>query len=184
MESSEAGPAATPAADGGLRRPARRLVGRRGESWVPYVLVAPVALFILLLAIGPALFTVVEAFFRVNALDPPTRFDGLGNFRRLLDDPAVRTSISNTAIYVVVGTIGSTVLGIAAAVVLQRPFPGRSLVIAVLILPWALPGVVEGILWTGIFDPNAGLVNGLAQTLHLGSGTPSCSARTGSRRSR
>ena len=43
-------------------------------------------------------------------------------------------------------------------------------VIAVLILPWALPGVVEGILWTGIFDPNAGLINGLAQTTHLGSG--------------
>lgn len=170
MESSEADLAATPAASDGLRRPVRRLVGRRGESWVPYVLVTPVALFILLLAIGPALFTVVEAFFRVNALDPPTRFDGLGNFRRLFDDPAVRTSISNTAIYVVVGTLGSTMLGIAAAVVLQRPFRGRSLVIAVLILPWALPGVVEGILWTGIFDPNAGLVNGLAQTTHLGSG--------------
>jgi multiple sugar transport system permease protein len=170
MEPSEADLAATRAADGGLRRGRRRLVGRRGESWVPYVLVAPVALFIILLAIGPALFTVVEAFFRVNPLDPPTRFDGLGNFRRLLDDPAVRTSINNTAIYVVVGTVASTVLGIAAAVVLQRPFRGRSLVIAVLILPWALPGVVEGILWTGIFDPNAGLVNGLAQTTHLGSG--------------
>ncbi len=162
---------ATAVEDDGAGRPARHRPRRlRGDSWVPYALVTPVALFIILLAIGPALFTVVESFFRVAALDPPTRFDGLGNFRRLLDDPAVRNSISNTAIYVVVGTGASTVLGIAAAVVLQRPFRGRSLVIAVLILPWALPGVVEGILWTGIFDPNAGLINALAQTTHLGSG--------------
>nr|WP_276612016.1 sugar ABC transporter permease [Kineococcus vitellinus] len=61
-------------------------------------------------------------------------------------------------------------LGVAIAVVLQRPFRGRSLVIAVAILPWALPGVVEGILWSGIFDPSSGLINSLVASLHLGSG--------------
>jgi multiple sugar transport system permease protein len=54
------------------------------------------------------------------------------------------------------------------AVLLQRPFRGRSFVIAVLILPWALPGVVEGILWSGIFDPNAGLVSSVLRDLGLG----------------
>jgi multiple sugar transport system permease protein len=116
-------------------------------------------------------FTVIQSFYRVNALDPPTRFTGFDNFVRLAHDKAVVGSISNTAMYVVVGTLLSTVLGIAFAVVLQKPFPGRSLVIAVLILPWALPGVVEGILWTGIFDSNAGLVNGLLASFHLGGDT-------------
>jgi len=37
----------------------------------------------------------------------------------------------------------------------------------VLILPWALPGVVEGILWTGIFDNNNGLINSVLSSLHL-----------------
>jgi len=135
---------------------------------LPYVLVAPVAVFILGLAIVPAVFTVIQSFYRVNALDPPTRFTGFGNFVRLAHDKAVVGSIGNTGLYVVVGTLLSTVLGIGAAVVLQKRFRGRSLVIAVLILPWALPGVVEGILWTGIFDSNAGLVNGLLASLHLG----------------
>ena len=63
----------------------------------------------------------------------------------------------------------STVLGIFFAVVLRKPFRGRGLLIAVLILPWALPGVVEGILWTGIFDPNTGLLNGVLSSLHLAS---------------
>jgi multiple sugar transport system permease protein len=135
---------------------------------LPYLLIAPVTVFIIGLALVPAVFTVVQSFFRVNALDPPTRFDGLGNFVRLAHDKAVVHSVGNTAMYVVIGTLLSTLIGIAAAVVLQRTFRWRSLVIAVLILPWALPGVVEGILWTGIFDPNAGLINGVLSSLHLG----------------
>jgi multiple sugar transport system permease protein len=139
-----------------------------GSGLLPYVLVAPVAVFIVGLALVPAIFTVIQSFYKVDALDPPTRFTGFGNFVQLAHDKAVIGSIGNTGMYVVVGTLLSTVLGIGAAVVLQKPFPGRSLVIAVLILPWALPGVVEGILWTGIFDSNAGLINGLLASFHLG----------------
>ena len=53
------------------------------------------------------------------------------------------------------------------AMTLQRPFRGRALLIGVLILPWALPGVVEGIIWTGIWDANTGLLNSLLKSTHL-----------------
>jgi multiple sugar transport system permease protein len=150
--------------------PAAAPLRRRRFDLLPYVLVAPVAVFIVGLALVPAAFTVVQSFFRSSALDPPTRFDGLGNFERLLRNDAVVTSLQNTGFYVVVGVVLSTVFGVAVAVVLQQAFRGRSLVIAVVILPWALPGVVEGILWSGIFDPSSGLVNSVATSLHLGSG--------------
>ena len=170
---SAAGPARTgiprSGADGGgppsVGHPRRRV----GSELLPYALIAPVVVFIVGLALVPAVFTVIQSFYKVDALDPPTRFTGFGNFVRLAHDKAVVGSIGNTGLYVLVGTLLSTVLGIGAAVVLQKPFRGRSLVIAVLILPWALPGVVEGILWTGIFDSNAGLINGLLGTFHLGS---------------
>jgi ABC-type sugar transport system permease subunit len=139
-------------------------------SPLPYLLVAPVAIFIVGLALVPAVFTIVQSFFTVNALDPPTRFSGLDNFSRLIDSDAIRGSLANTALYVIIGVTLSTLLGIAMAVLLQQPFRGRSLVIAVLILPWALPGVVEGILWSGIFDPNAGLISSVLGDLGLGGG--------------
>ncbi|HEY0238003.1 MAG TPA: sugar ABC transporter permease [Friedmanniella sp.] len=153
----------------GPSRTARR---HRPSSSGPlaYVLVAPVLAFIVALALIPAAITIVQSFFTVDALDPPTRFSGLTNFRRLAQDDAIRSSIANTGLYVLVGVALSTVLGIAMAILLQRPFRGRSLVIAVLILPWALPGVVEGILWSGIFDPNAGLVSSVMGDLGLGGG--------------
>ncbi|WP_410793179.1 carbohydrate ABC transporter permease [Kribbella sp. C-35] len=145
-------------------------VRRSRVDLLPYLLVAPVMIFIAFLALVPAVFTIVQSFYKVDALDPPTRFDGLGNFVRLAKDHAVIGSLGNTALYVVIGVTLSTLIGIAAAVVLQRPFRGRSLVIAILILPWAMPGVVEGILWTGIFDPNAGLINSVLSSLHLSDG--------------
>ncbi len=132
---------------------------RRRPDLLPYLLVAPLAVFILGLAIVPALSTLGQAFFRVQQLDPPTRFTGLGNFRTLFADPVIRASVVNTALYVVVGVTLATVLGIVMAVTLQHRFRGRSLLIAAMILPWALPGVVEGIVWAGIWDANSGLLN-------------------------
>jgi multiple sugar transport system permease protein len=146
------------------RQPRRR---SRRLDLLPYLLVAPLALFIIGLALVPAGFTVIESFFRVDDLDPPTRFTGFGNFERLLSDPAVQSAAVNTLVYVVIGVALSTVLGIVMAITLQHRFAGRSVLIAILILPWALPGVVEGIVWSGIWDANTGLLNSVFTSLHL-----------------
>jgi multiple sugar transport system permease protein len=145
--------------------PSRRRGGR--FDVLPYALVTPLALFIVALALVPAGVTVVQSFFRVDALNPPTVFNGLENFRNLFADGAVRSSLANTGLYVVIGVVLSTVLGIVMAVTLQQRFRGRSILIAVLILPWALPGVVEGIVWTGIWDSNTGLLNSVLSSTNL-----------------
>jgi multiple sugar transport system permease protein len=147
--------------------PSPRPGRRRGIDLLPYSLVAPLAIFIIGLALFPAGVTLVEAFFKVQPLNPPDRFTGLGNFIRLFQDDAILTSMVNTLMYVVLGVVVSTVLGIVMAVTLQKPFRGRSILIAILILPWALPGVVEGIVWVGIWDSNTGLLNSVLTSLHL-----------------
>jgi multiple sugar transport system permease protein len=142
---------------------------RRGWRFdaLPYALVTPLALFIVALALVPAGVTVVQSFFRVDELNPPTEFNGLDNFRHLFADGAVRSSLANTGLYVVIGVVLSTGLGIVMAVTLQQRFRGRAVLIAVLILPWALPGVVEGIVWTGIWDSNVGLLNSVLSSANL-----------------
>jgi multiple sugar transport system permease protein len=140
---------------------------RRRFDVLPYALVTPLAVFIVALAFVPAAMTIVQSFYRVQELNPPNRFNGLDNFRHLFSDTAVRSSMVNTALYVVIGVTLSTVLGIAMAVTLHRRFRGRSILIAVMILPWALPGVVEGTVWTGIWDSNVGLLNSVLTSAHL-----------------
>lgn len=150
-----------PAAGTARKRPRRRF------DLLPYALVTPLVLFIVGLALVPAVYTLGESFFRVQELDPPTRFNGLDNFRHLATDPAVRGSVGNTVLYVVIGVTLSTVLGLVMALTLQHKFRGRPILIAAMILPWALPGVVEGIVWSGIWDANTGLLNSVLTSFHL-----------------
>jgi multiple sugar transport system permease protein len=141
--------------------------GRRKLDLLPYALVTPLALFILVLALVPAAITLVQAFFKAQPLNPPNSFVGFGNFVRLFNDDTIVSSMVNTGYYVLIGVTISTLLGIVMAVTLQKPFRGRSLLIAILILPWALPGVVEGIVWSGILDSNTGLLNSVLTSLHV-----------------
>ena len=68
----------------------------------------------------------------------------------------------HTVWYVLLAVSLEMVLGILVAVTLHRVFRGRGFVLAVLILPWALPSVVSGVLWRRVFDPDNGLLNSAA----------------------
>ncbi len=148
-------------------RQLRRRRARRRIDLLPYGLVLPLAIFIVGLALIPAAFTIVQSFFTVQPLNPPTRFSGFDNFRRLFSTDAVISSIGNTGLYIVIGVVLSTVLAIFMAVTLQKNFFGRSILIAIMVLPWALPGVVEGIVWANIWNSNTGLLNSLLTSAHL-----------------
>jgi multiple sugar transport system permease protein len=130
-------------------------------------MVFPLALVIIGLGLLPAVYTTIQAFYRVDALDPPVRFIGLRNFTSLFANSAIRSSLVNTALYVVIGVTLTTLIGIGCALALQRPFRGRSAVIAILVLPWALPAITEGLVWSGIYDANHGLVNSILLQTHL-----------------
>ncbi len=139
---------------------------RLRRQMLPYVLVSPLLVFIVALSFVPTVDTTVEAFFRVMPLDPPTTFTGLGNFRALFDNPAVTTSWVNTAAYVAIGVVASVVLGTAIAVALRRRFRFRGIVLALVILPWALPSVVEAVIWSWIYNPTFGVLDSALHSVH------------------
>lgn len=133
---------------------------------LPYVLISPLVVFIGLLSFVPTADTTVEAFFRVMPLDPPARFTGLGNFRALFTDPVIVTSWVNTAVYVAIGVVLSVVLGTAIAVALQKKFRFRGVVLAIVVLPWALPAVVEAVIWSWMYNPTFGVLNSALHSVH------------------
>jgi multiple sugar transport system permease protein len=139
---------------------------RLRRQLLPYILVSPLLVFIGALSFVPTVDTTVEAFFRVMPLDPPDTFTGVGNFRALFDNPAVITSWVNTAVYVAIGVVASVVLGTAIAVALRRRFRFRGVVLALVILPWALPSVVEAVIWSWIYNPTFGVLNSALKSLH------------------
>ena len=97
----------------------------------------------------------------------PQRYVGLRNYRQVLDDPTATGAIRHTFEYVALAVSLELLLGIVVAVTLRRLFPGRGIVLAILVLPWALPSVVSGVLWRRVFDPDNGLLNSALLKLHV-----------------
>jgi multiple sugar transport system permease protein len=92
---------------------------------------------------------------------------GLRNYRDVIHDPTSQSAMRHTVEYVLVAVSLEILLGIAVAVTLHRVFRGRGFVLAVLILPWALPSVVSGVLWRRVFDPDNGMLNSVLLELHV-----------------
>ncbi|MGD0287293.1 MAG: sugar ABC transporter permease [Acidimicrobiales bacterium] len=132
-----------------------------------YAMVAPLLVFILALALYPTVLTTIDAFMHIDALTPPNHFAGFGNFAAIFSNPEIRQSFENTGWYVVFGVGLTLVLGTTFGLLLQRRFRGRGIVLAIVILPWALPGVVEGVIWSWIYDPTFGVLNSVLKSLHL-----------------
>jgi multiple sugar transport system permease protein len=134
---------------------------------LPYILISPLVVFIGVLSFVPTVDTTVEAFFRVMPLNPPNRFVGFGNFRALFGNSVILTSWANTAVYAAIGVTLSVVFGTVIAVALRRRFRFRGIILALVILPWALPAVVEAVIWNWIYNPTFGVLNSALHSAHI-----------------
>lgn len=91
----------------------------------------------------------------------PEKFIGFDNYISLFKDGVYWKSLCNTIIYTV-GCIGAKlVLGLLLAVVLNQKFRGKSFFRTVLLIPWALPGMVAATTWRWMYDSTYGIINSL-----------------------
>jgi multiple sugar transport system permease protein len=86
---------------------------------------------------------------------------GGGNLARVIADATFWHSLSVSAIWVGGSVIPQFMLGLGMALVLNESFRGRGLVRTIILAPWAVSGVVTGIIWLWVFDGTIGVVNDL-----------------------
>lgn len=129
--------------------------------------VAPVFLIMGALVLWPLASTILDSFYNVNPMKAGKPFVGFDNYTNLMSDPSVRQAWSNTFIYVLFTVIIETVLGVTAALLLNKIKFGRSWLLAAVILPWCLPPVVNAIVWDWIFNPSYGVLNNILVALGI-----------------
>src|SRR6185503_190492 len=94
-------------------------------------------------------------------------FVGLGNFKAILQDEVFWISLWHSAIWIV-GVVGlQFLLGLVTALLLNQSFWWRGVARALVVIPWALPSVIIGLMWTWMYDYNLGVINDLLLRLHL-----------------
>ncbi len=135
----------------------------RRKKAVPYLLLAPVFIFVCCFMLWP----IINVFMMSSEYYVVTRpfqrhFVGFGNFAKIFtEDPVFYRSLGTTAIYVLVSVAVQTVLGFWLAWLLTRKFKGRGVVRAFALVPWAVAGIMVGIIWNLMLGQTYGVINDL-----------------------
>jgi multiple sugar transport system permease protein len=164
--------------------------GRRGptlaqqEARAGLTLLSPTLVVVLVMVVVPILWTIVIAFQDLRLRNLRTRlFDfqfTLDNFQTVLTSPGFLEALKVTLIYSIVGTVLSIGLGLVAALVVRKPFRGRTFVRATMLLPYVAPVVAVTFVWQIMLNPELGIINAIGSDfLGWDSRTPFLEQETG-----
>jgi multiple sugar transport system permease protein len=132
----------------------------RRDTRTAYLLLAPSLVGVVLFLLLPVLIVVGLALFRWDLVGPRT-FVGLDNVAAVAADGRFARSLLVTAFFVLIVIPVQTVLGLAAALLLDRGLPGTTVFRVVFVLPWICAPLVLGVVWRWILSPTDGALNAL-----------------------
>ena len=138
---------------------ARRGGLKAGESRFGVLMLIPAVTAFAAVVLWPFLQALGLSLYEYTLQTPEPVWTGLSNFQDVLSNPGVRQSFVVTAIYVLLSTVFSIVLGLGWALILNQPFAGRTVLRSISLLPWIMPSVVTAFLWGWIFNSRYGLLN-------------------------
>jgi multiple sugar transport system permease protein len=138
------------------------------DSHIRWIYPLPAILFVALLMVFPVLYTTYISLTNWTLTSgAPASFVGLENYGRVLIEPRFLQALWRTIAFTVSAVALEAVLGVAAALLLNRAFVGRSLVKLLLLLPLVATPVAVGIVFNLFYDPTIGLANYVLETLGL-----------------
>jgi multiple sugar transport system permease protein len=137
-------------------------------SILPYVLLSPAVLATVIVVFYPMVQAVITSLYN-NILWKPrgVKFIGLDNYIAIWHDPVFWASLGRTAIWIGLTVPLQLLLGLVTALLLNQTFRWRGLARSLILIPWALPSVVIGLMWSWIYNPQVGLLNDLMLRLGL-----------------
>ena len=151
---------------------------REKEQRLAYLLLGPPVIIVFSLVIFPVIWNIWLAFHRVRLLDLRRlswwQYEAtLDNFIKIFTQHDFWPALRATLIYTTGGAALALILGLAAAVMLNRTFKGRNLIRGAFLVPYVAPIVAVAFAWRFILDPRGVLMTGLLdagfleQPLHL-----------------
>jgi len=136
---------------------------QRREQRQAWVLLAPMLIVMALLTAWPLLRTIWLSFTDAELIGSgaQTGYIGLDNYLYALTDPDFRAAIGRTLYFTMISVALEGVIGVLVALLLNQKFIGRNVLRVLVILPWALPTIVNDMMWRLNFNPDYGSINAL-----------------------
>jgi ABC-type sugar transport system permease subunit len=130
-------------------------------------IVLAVIFFNAVVIIAPLLYSAWISLHETNVIRHTQLFVGTRHYGKLLADPQVIAAIMLTLKFTAISVVLSFVIGLAIALVLNEEFPGRGVLRALVLLPWAVSEVVTATMWIFIVNPTFGGLNGILAPLGI-----------------
>lgn len=148
-----------------VEHPANRRGARLGaERRFTVALIAPAVIAIFALFGYPLGYAAWLSLHRADeTLGPARPYVGLRNYTRLAEDAQFHDALARTAYFSVLTVVLGVAFALGIALLLHQPFRGRTVARVLLLVPWAVPPVVNGIMWHYIYDPNWGVLNAVVR---------------------
>ena len=127
--------------------------------WQKALLLTPAAVMCLMVMVVPVAIVSVMAFTDWQFGASGLNWVGLGNFTALFQDDIFRLSVSNTLVYLLIVTVGSMVLGLSAALLIESRPSMRGFYRTAYFLPVASTMIAMAVVWQFLLHPTLGLVN-------------------------
>jgi multiple sugar transport system permease protein len=142
-------------------------IDRLSESIAAYLFVLPGTALLAILFILPvvAIFVIATTNWQFGGVS--LSFVGLRNFREVFADPVFRTSLVNTAVYVLIVVPGTIGLGLLIALLIEARPGLRGFYRAIHFLPFMATLAATAVAWEMLLHPTIGLVNQAFSALGL-----------------
>jgi multiple sugar transport system permease protein/N,N'-diacetylchitobiose transport system permease protein len=142
---------------------------RPGHRAFAVLLTVPTLIIVLGLTIYPVVYALWISLHRYDLIRSRNAmpFIGLANYVDIVSSRYFWDSAWRTLYFTIVSLIVQVILGLAMALILNENFKGRNVVRALILIPWAIPTIVNGVLWQWIYNANYGALNGLLLQLGL-----------------
>ncbi len=132
------------------------------SNWITtraWLLMLPLLIVMIAIIGWPLVDTVRLSFTDAKLVGTAGSFVGLDNYVKMLSGSNFQRTLVTTTLFAVLSVAAEMVIGVLAALLLNQQFYGRSVLRALMILPWALPTVVNATLWRLIYNPEYGALN-------------------------
>ena len=127
----------------------------------PYGYLLPCMAVFAVFLFYPFFKTIYLSLYKTNKMGEAKLFVGLGNYTELLSSASFRNSLKVTLIFVVIVVLGSMLLGLIAAVLCNKAFPGIRFFSTAYALPMAIASSSAAMIFQIMLHPSVGIVNKL-----------------------
>ena len=135
--------------------------GKKKWNITPYFYLIPSMLVFAIFLFYPFFKTIYLSLYKTNKMGQAKLFVGLGNYQELLSSASFRNSLKVTLIFVVIVVFGSMILGLVAAVLCNKAFPGIRFFSTAYALPMSIASSSAAMIFQIMLHPSVGIVNKL-----------------------